>query len=135
MSRARTGVWPEGLAISPDARWVATTNLKRSSYAPDDPRQDFFASVTLLRLNSEGALDRIDDYPFAGVIPEAAAFDDGSHFLAVAVFDHLPPQASQGSVDIWRIAGDFQDPARVELVPTGTSIPVARGAQSMEIVR
>ena len=62
-------------------------------------------------------------------------FDNSSRYLAVATFDHISPEASRGSVDFWRIAGDFQDPERVELVPTGTSIPVARGAQSMEMVR
>ncbi len=29
----------------------------------------------------------------------------------------------------------FQDPSRIELAPTGTSIPIARGAQSMDVVR
>ena len=136
VSEARTGVMPEGLAVSPDARWVATTNLERSFYAADDPRQGFFASVTLLRLDPQtGRLTRVGDFPFAGVIPEAAAFDNSSQYLAVTSFDHLGEQASRGSVDFWRIAGDFQDPARVELTPTGYSVPVARGVQSMEVVR
>lgn len=136
VSRARTGVLPEGLTVSPDARWVATTNLERTAYAADDPRQGFFASVTLLHLDPQtGQLSRVGDFPFAGVLPEAAAFDDTSRFLAVASFDHLAEGASRGSVDFWRIAGDFQDPGRIELAPTGLSIPVARGAQSMEIAR
>ena len=137
VSDARTGVMPEGLAISPDARWVATTNLERTAYAADDPRQGFFASVTLLRFDPQtGQLSRVGDFPFAGVIPEALVFDNSSRYLAVTSFDHLSgEQASRGSVDFWRIAGDFQDPARVELAPTGLLIPVPRGAQSMEIVR
>lgn len=136
VSQARTGVMPEGLAISPDAQWVATTNLERTAYAADDPHQGFFASLTLLRLDPEtGRLTRVGDFPFAGVIPEAAAFDNSSRYLAVTSFDHFGEQASRGSVSFWRIAGDFQDPARVELAPTGTSIPIARGAQSMEIAR
>lgn len=136
VSRARTGVMPEGLVISPDGRFVATTNLERTAYAPSDPKQGFFASLTLLRLDPRsGMLSRVGDYPFAGVIPETAAFDNGSRYLAVVSFDHLGPQASRGSVDFWRIAGDFQDPSRVELAPTGTSIPIARGAHSMGIVR
>lgn len=136
VSQARTGVMPEGLTVSPDGRWVATTNLERTAYAPDDPHQGFFASVTLLRLDpGTGKLKRVGDYPFAGVIPEAAAFDNTSRFLAVTSFDHLGPGASRGSVDIFRLVSDFQDPSRIELAPTGISIAVARGAQSMEIVR
>lgn len=136
VSQARTGVMPEGLAISPDARWAATTNLERTAYAAGDPRQGFFASVTLLHLDpATGRLSRAGDFSFVGVIPEAAAFDNSSRYLAVTSFDHLGPQASHGSVDFWRTGGDFQDPSRVELAPTGYSIPIARGAHSMDIVR
>ena len=136
VSQARTGVLPEGLTVSPDGRWFATTNLERTAYRADDPHQGLFASVTLLRFDARtGALIRVGDYPFAGVIPEAAAFDNSSRFLAVTSFDHLRPLPSRGSVDVWRIVGDFQDPDRVELAPTGLSIPVPRGAQSMEVVR
>ena len=135
VGHARTGVLPEGLAISPDGRWVATTNLERTAYAAGDPRQGGFASVTLMRIDQQGRLTRANDYPFAGVIPEGAAFDDTSRFLAVSVFDHLAPLPSRGSLDIWRLGGDFGDPARGELAPTGWSVPLPRGAHAMEIVR
>lgn len=136
VSKARTGVLPEGLTVSPDGRWAATTNLERSAYRLDDPRQGFFASVTLLRLDPRtGQLTRVDDFPFNGVIPEGVVFDDTSRHLAVIVFDHFAGRSAGGSVDIWRLAGDFQDPDRSVLVPTGISIPVARGAQSIDVVR
>ncbi|MEL6997572.1 MAG: hypothetical protein AAFP68_04855, partial [Pseudomonadota bacterium] len=38
VDRVLTGVSPEGLAVSPDGRWVATTNLERSYLPYDDPR-------------------------------------------------------------------------------------------------
>ena len=38
IDRVETGVSPEGLAVSPDGRWVATVNLERSYLPYDDPR-------------------------------------------------------------------------------------------------
>ena len=129
--KARTGALPEGLAVSPDGRWVATTNLERTAFAARDPRQGRFASVTLLRLDEAGRLTAISDTRFAGVIPESAAFDRSGRFLAVAVFDHLPPARSGGSLDLWRVA----DGGRRALVPTGVSLPLPRGAHSMAVAR
>ena len=53
ISRADTGVMPEGMAISPDQHWIATTTLERSAQPLDDRQQGFFSSVTLLRLNPQ----------------------------------------------------------------------------------
>ena len=136
VSTARTGVMPEGLAVSPDGRWVVTTNLERSAYKADDPRQGGFASLTLMRLDSaDGHLTRIGDRTFNGVIPEGVVFDNTSRQLAVICFDHFRGRRSGGSVDFWKLGGDFQDPTRTELTPTGVVIDVARGAQSLEIAR
>ena len=136
VSRVDTGVMPEGLAISPDQRWVATTNLERSAQPLDDPKQGFFSSVTLLRSDAQsGHLERVGDFPFDGLLPEAAVFDNTSHFLAVTCFAHFDPAKPGGSIDFWRLAGDYADPRRVELVKTDFSVPVARGPQSMVIAR
>lgn len=136
VSRAMTGVSPEGLAVSPDGTLVATTNLERSYLPLDDPRQTFFSSITLLRLDPRtGTLTRIADYAHDGILPEAAVFDASSRFLAVATFDQFDDRRGGGAVDFWRIARDALDPERLELVKTGYSIPVARGAHSMLLVR
>lgn len=50
-SRAGTSSVPEGLSVSPDGRYVVTTNLEQSSFSLDDPKQGFFSSLTLLRLD------------------------------------------------------------------------------------
>lgn len=135
VSRAITGVSPEGLAVSPDGTLVATTNLERSYLPYDDPRQGFFSSITLLRLDpATGALGRIGDYPYDGILPEAAAFDASSRYLAVVTYDHFDDRRAGGSVDFWRVTGDPLDPARRELVKTEHSVPVTRGAHSMVLV-
>ena len=42
VSRVETGQQPEGLAVSPDGRWVATANLETSYRPLSDPGQRFF---------------------------------------------------------------------------------------------
>ena len=135
-SRADTGPIPEGLSISPDGRYALTTNLEQSAFAPDDPKQGFFSSLTLLRLDSAtGALERAGTYAFDGVLCEAAVFDNSSRFIASLNFTFFDPNRKGGSIDFWRIAGDFADPKRTELVKMDFRIPVTRGAHSMVIVR
>lgn len=135
-SKAKTGLLPEGLAISPDGKWVVTTNLEMSWPALDDPKQGFFSSISLLSLNQEtGILKHIKDFTFDGILPEAAVFDNSSQFLAVTNFDHFEQSKTGGTIDFWRLAKDINDPTRVEMVKTKYSVPVTRGVHSMIIVR
>ncbi|MDX2234408.1 MAG: hypothetical protein NW200_07905 [Hyphomonadaceae bacterium] len=136
VSRALTGVSPEGLAVSPDGTMVATTNLERSYLPYDDPRQTFFSSVTLMRLDpATGALTRVADYAYDGILPEAAAFDASSRYLAVVTYDHYDDRRRGGSIDYWRIGHDPLDPARIELIKSEHSTPVTRGVHSMVLVK
>lgn len=136
VSKASTSFGPEGFTISPDGRWVVTTNLEMSWAAFDDPRQGFFSSLTLLSLDSEtGFIKHIGNYTFDGILPEAVVFDNSSRFLAVTTFDHYDRSRTGGSIDFWRLAKDVNDPTRAELVKINYSVPVARGAHSLVIVR
>lgn len=136
VSRVVTGVSPEGLAVSPDGQWVATTNLERSFLPYDDPRITWFSSVTLARLDpANGVLTYVGTFNYDGILPEAAVFDNSSQFLAVVNYDHFDDRVPGSSVDFWRIQADPLEPSRVELVQTTVSVPVARGAHSMTIAR
>ena len=136
VSQATTGGSPEGLAVSPDGRWVATSNLEQTSYPKDDPRQGFFSTISLLRMNPEtGELSRVGDYPFEGILSETVLFDNGSRYLATTSFDRFDHRKPGGSIEFWRIAGDAADPTRAELVRTGPSIPVVRGVHTMLLAR
>ncbi len=136
VSRILTGVLPEGLAISPDANWIVTTNLEQSTQPFDKLEQGFFSSLTLIRLNAEtGLLERIGDFAFDGILPESAVFDNTGQFLAVATFDHYDADRKGGSIDFWRLTSDYFDPTRIALVKTDYSVPVTRGIHSMVIVR
>ena len=136
VSRIITGVSPEGLAVSPDGRWVVTTNLERSYLPYDDPRITWFSSLTLARLDPEtGVLTRIGDFNYDGILPEAAVFDNSSRYLAVANYDHFDDRRPGSSIDFWRIQADPLEPDNVQLIKTEHSVPVTRGAHSMVIAR
>jgi DNA-binding beta-propeller fold protein YncE len=134
VSRAMTGVSPEGLAISPNDRYVVTTNLERSYLPYDDDRITWFSSVSLITLDPQtGQLNHVADYPFDGILPEAAAFDASSQYLAVTNYDHFDDRVPGGSIDVWRVASDPLNP-QPRLVKTRYSIPVTRGVHSMVLV-
>jgi len=134
VSRAMTGVSPEGLAISPNGRYVVTTNLERSYLPYNDDRITWFSSLTLITLDPQtGQLNRVADYPFDGILPEAAAFDASSQYLAVVNYDFFDDRTPGGSIDFWRIASDPLNPQPM-LVQTRYSVPVTRGAHSMVLV-
>lgn len=136
VSRVLAGVLPEGITMSPDAHWIVTTNLEQSTQPFGKPEQGYFSSLTLIRLNVKtGLLERVGDFPFDGILPESIIFDNTSRYLAVAIFDHFDPAKKGGSIDFWRLTGDFFDPSRTMLVKTDYSVPVQRGIHSMVIVR
>lgn len=136
VSRIVTGVSPEGLAISPDGRWVATTNLERSYLPYDDPRITWFSSITLARLDQEsGQLTRIGDFNYDGILPEAAVFDNSGNYLAVVNYDHFDDRRTGSSIDFWRIQADPLERSNVQLIKTEHSVPVTRGAHSVVIAR
>lgn len=136
VSRITTGYAPEGLAVSPDGRWVASTNLERSYMPYDDPRVTWYSSITLARLDPEtGQLAHVGEFNYDGILPEAAVFDNSSRYLAVANFDHFDDRREGSSIDFWRIQSDPMEPWNTQLIKTEHSVPVARGAHSMTIAR
>lgn len=136
VDHVKTGVSPEGLAVSPDGRWVATTNLERSYLPYDDERITWWSSITLARLDQDtGQLQEVGTFNYDGVLPEAAVFDNSGDYLAVATYDHFDDRKTGGSIDFWRIQADPLDLDNVQLIKTEHSVPVARGAHSMVIAR
>ncbi|MFC0107479.1 beta-propeller fold lactonase family protein [Kibdelosporangium aridum] len=135
VSVAETGVSPEGVAISPDGRFVVTANLERSYVPTGDARKTWHSSLSLLTFEqSTGRLQRVGDYPFDGILPETAIFDASSRYLAVTNYDHFDDAKPGGTIDFWRIDSDPLNP-RPLLVRTENSVPVTRGPHSMVLVR
>lgn len=136
VSTVKTGVSPEGLAVSPDGQWVVTTNLERSYLPYGDGRITWFSSLTLAHLDqATGRLEKVGDFAYDGILPEAAAFDNSSKFLAVATYDHFDDFRAGGSIDFWRIETDPLDVRTTHLVKTDHSVSVTRGVHSLVIAR
>lgn len=136
ISTIKTGVSPEGLAISPDGKWVVTTNLERSYLPYTDKRITWYSSLTLASLDQEtGQLEKINDFAYDGILPEAAVFDNSSSYLAVATYDHFNDSIKGGSIDFWHLVRDPLDRKRVQLLKTNLSVPVTRGVHSLVIAR
>jgi DNA-binding beta-propeller fold protein YncE len=105
-STAPTDMSSEGLAISPDGRLVATVNMRGTAFPTSSPRFDRQATVTLLQLDPDnGALTRVADFPFEGVLPEGGSFDaTGEHFLATVFQGHDDAGKRQGAgLEVFRV--------------------------------
>jgi hypothetical protein len=109
----------EGLAVSPDGRWVATVNMRGTALPPESAEYDERASVTLLRRDmSTGALTKVGDYAFDAVLPEGGAFDPSGRYFVATSFEGGGDSGGSG-LQIFRV-GDEDAPGleavqRIEL--------------------
>lgn len=80
----------EGVAVSPDGRFVATINMRATAFPPGSPRHQREATISLLTFDADtGRLEKVGDYPFEGVLPEGGTFDlTGDHLLATVFEGH-----------------------------------------------
>ncbi|MDK4717302.1 hypothetical protein [Rhizobium sp. CNPSo 4039] len=111
IARETTDVAAEGLAVSPDGRFVATVNMRGTAFSPESPRFQREATVTLLTFDPEaGALAKVADYPFEGVLPEGGTFDlKGDHFLATVFDGHGDPSPDAGAgLEVFRVVKGAQ---------------------------
>jgi hypothetical protein len=133
VTTADSGPSSEGLAISPDGRLLATINMGTTALAPGTPRFRREASVSLLALDPQsGALRKLSDTPFDGVLPEGGAFDlDGGHFVATVFEGHAGtgPEAGPG-LAVFRV----ERGAEPSLTPLGR-LPLPHGVHHVELLR
>lgn len=97
----------EGLAVSPDGRYIATVNMRGTAIPPGTPGHDDAASVSLLRLDSTGGtLTKIGDYPLDGVLPEGGAFDPTGQYFLATVFQGRGDERPGSGVQVYRMGPD-----------------------------
>jgi hypothetical protein len=117
----QTDVAAEGLAISPDGRFVATVNMRGTAFPPGSGRFQREGTVTLLTFDSDtGRLTKIADYPFEGVLPEGGTFDlTGDHFLATVFHGHEGARLGHGAgLEVFSVVkGDNPGLKRLGRVP------------------
>lgn len=129
VDREMSGLSPEGIAISPRGDLLATINMRDSGFPAGHPRFNPESSISLLRFDARtGQLRRVDEQPFRGVLPEHATFDANGRYLAVTVFEYLPPTPG-GGIELWRVTGD----ERLQLERARDRIPVGRGVHHVEV--
>jgi len=134
VARAAVGGSPEGLALSPDERRVATVNLERTflperwflNWLPGRSRY----TVDLLDFDrAAGTLTPRDRVAAEGILPEDLVFDPTGRRLAVAVFHRRHgPERRQGFLDFFSIVDG-------RLVAKGAPVRLPRGAHDVELVR
>lgn len=135
VSRAETGVSPEGTSISADGRRIVTANLERSFLPYLDPRITWYSSLSLLSLDpASGKLTSHGESYFDGILPEATVFDASGRYVAAVTFDHFDESKPGGSIDFWRVVDDATSNGP-RLVRTQHSVPVARGPHSLMLVK
>jgi hypothetical protein len=121
IASVETDVAAEGLAVSPDGRFVATVNMRGTAFPTDTDRFQPEGTVTLLAFDSSaGALTKIGDYLFEGVLPEGGTFDlTGDHFLATVFHGHEGADNSAGSgLEVFRvIKGESPSLERLGRIP------------------
>lgn len=131
VSKAETSISPEGIAISPDGRYIVTTNLERSYLPKKDSRITMYSSLTLLQIDPKtGQIETFGDYNFDGILPEAATFDASGNFVAVVNYDHFDDNIPGGTVDFWRLVKQPEP----KLIKLNYSVRVTRGPHSMVLV-
>jgi sugar lactone lactonase YvrE len=107
----------EGIAISPDGRLVATVNMRETAFPPGHPRHTRDASISLLRLDpATGALTRLGETLFEGVLPEGACFDATGEHLVVAVYAYPEDSAGAGGLEVFRVENGAA-PRRIGRIP------------------
>ena len=132
VSSATVGVSPEGLAISPDGRYVVTANLRRSYLDDADPRLTPGGSLSLLTLDDRsGELSPVNEYSLDGM-PEGLAFDASGTFLVVTQFRTFDPAATDGELAFYRLNTGGKTPS---LETTDVRLGVGKGPHGVLIVR
>jgi hypothetical protein len=119
----------EGLAVSPDGRWVATVNMRGTAVPAEFAMFDEHASVSLLRLDdATGELTKIGDYPLAGVLPEGGTFDASGRYFIATVFQGRPGRPDGSGLQVYRVGSD-DDPG---LTPV-QRIPLPHGVHHVAV--
>ncbi len=133
VNTATVGISPEGLAISPDGRFVATANLRRSMLPASDPRMQA-GSVTLLGFNAESGELTVHDEAAINAMPEGLAFDAAGRHIIVTQFRSFDPRAVDGELAFFRV-----NPAAAGRQPSLTAgeffVGVGVGPHGVVIVR
>ena len=133
VSRIEVGLSPEGFALSPDNSLIATVNMRRTYLPSFIPawRGKPYSSLSLVQFDpTSGALTKVKEYGFEGLLPEQVAFDASGNALAVVIYNYREPSPETGAVEFWTVvAGDSP-----RLERSGYTLDVIRGAHDIVLL-
>jgi 6-phosphogluconolactonase (cycloisomerase 2 family) len=130
--RAGTDVSPEGIAVSPDGRFVVTSNLTSSWMPWNDKRMSPGGSMNLLQLHPRsGRLTTVQHVPLSGILPDGVTFDASGDHVAVSNFDHYDPRHRRSTVQFFSLDRG----ACPSLARTNVELEVPAGAHALWLIR
>ncbi len=131
ITKTKLGETPTSFAISPDGSLVVVTNAKKSYYPWDNNDSSKKASISLLKLTSDGSLNNVADYEFEGILPKNIVFDKSGENLAVSVFDYFNFGKHFGGIEFWKVKnGD-----KPSLQKQDFKLFMPRGCHGLQIVK
>ena len=128
---AAASISPEGIAFSPNSRFIVTAALTRSFMPWSDERLTAGGALDLVSLDVHtGRLNHIANYPLQGILTEGLAFDASGSFVAVTHFDRFEPRHRRGVVEFWRLI----DGRAPRLERTNYELDVVPGPHTLHLV-
>ena len=128
-SSTPVGLNPGAFAISPDGSMVVVANAGNSAKPWTEDGAGASSSLILLSL-ADGALTKVADYPFPGILPQSVAFDKDGSNVAVAVYEYLDYGRRTGGVEFWSVTKGGT-PA---LARQNARISVERGCHTIRVI-
>lgn len=131
-STATVGISPEGIAISPNGKYIASSNMGTNFFPLEFPIFGQKASISLLQFDQEnGTMTVADTKEWDGILPEGIAFDKDSDMLVVTSFDYLDLSKRQGGLSFWQIITEDNN---IKLKNTDFKLTLPRGTHYLKLI-
>ena len=131
LAKASVGENPIGFDIHPDGSYILVNNLERSFYSPETYASSGEASLSVLRLEFDGSIENIKEYPLEGTLPASAVFDKTGKNIAYSVYQYLTFGFPFGGIEFLNF-----DPLSKEIMtPQKGKIYVPRGVNSITVIK
>lgn len=131
ITKTKLSETPTSFAINPDGSLVAVTNAKKSYFPWENNDSSKKASISLLKLTSDGSLNNVAEYDFDGILPKNIVFDKSGENIAVTVFDYFNFGKHFGGIEFWKVKnGD-----KPSLQKQDFKLFMPRGCHGIQIVK
>ena len=131
ITKTKIGETPTSFAISPDGSLVAVTNAKKSYFPWNSNESSKKASISLLKLSTDGSLNNVAEYEFDGILPKNIVFDRTGENIAVTVFDYFNFGKHFGGLEFWKVKNG-ENPS---LQKQDFKLFMPRGSHAIQIVK